>query len=81
MRPTLLPGLLESLRHNLNQGNRDVRLYEIGRIFAGSKAGELPEEREAVALIATGERLRKGGLKRHANSTFTNSKARWKLES
>lgn len=60
MRPTLLPGLLESVRHNLNQGNRDVRLYEIGRIFAGSKAGELPEEREAVALIATGGAIEEG---------------------
>jgi phenylalanyl-tRNA synthetase beta chain len=54
MRPTLLPGLLESIRHNLNHGNRDVRLFEIGRVFAGSTAGELPQEREALGLIATG---------------------------
>jgi phenylalanyl-tRNA synthetase beta chain len=54
MRPTLLPGLLESVRHNLNHGNRDVRLFEIGRVFAGSAAGELPEERESLGLIATG---------------------------
>jgi phenylalanyl-tRNA synthetase beta chain len=58
MRPTLLPGLLESVRHNLNHGNRDVRLFEIGRVFAGSAVGELrdklPSEREALGLIATG---------------------------
>lgn len=54
MRPTLLPGLLESVRHNLNHGNRDVRLFEIGRVFAGSGAGELPQEREALGLLATG---------------------------
>jgi phenylalanyl-tRNA synthetase beta chain len=36
MRSTLLPGLLSSLRHNLNHGIRDVRLFEIGRIFANS---------------------------------------------
>ena len=54
MRPTLLPGLIESLRNNLNHGTRDVRLFEIGRIFGGSKAGELPLERDALALIATG---------------------------
>jgi phenylalanyl-tRNA synthetase beta chain len=54
MRPTLLPGLIESLRHNFNHGNRDVRLFEIGRVFATSGAGELPDEREALALIATG---------------------------
>jgi phenylalanyl-tRNA synthetase beta chain len=54
MRPTLLPGLLESVRHNLNRGMRDVHLFEIGRIFADFKAGELPHERESLGLIATG---------------------------
>ncbi|HEY3041646.1 MAG TPA: phenylalanine--tRNA ligase subunit beta [Pyrinomonadaceae bacterium] len=54
MRPTLLPGLSECVRHNLNHGIRDVRLFEIGRVFAGLRAAELPEEREALALIATG---------------------------
>ena len=54
MRPSLLPGLLQSLRHNLNQGTKDVRLFEIGRIFAGSSAGELPHESESLGLIATG---------------------------
>ena len=60
MRPTLLPGLLESVRHNLNHGNRDVRLFEIGRIFAGSAARELPVERESLALIATGGATEEG---------------------
>src|SRR6266478_4545499 len=54
MRPSLLPGLLQSLRHNFNQGTRDVRLFEIGRIFAGSEAHELPHEFEALGLIASG---------------------------
>ncbi|CAN5823734.1 phenylalanine--tRNA ligase subunit beta [soil metagenome] len=54
MRPTLIPGLLKSLRHNLNQGVRSVRLFETGRVFAKSNEGELPDEREALALIATG---------------------------
>ena len=54
MRPTLLPGLLQSVRNNLNHGTRDVYLFEIGRIFAGSENEALPLEREALALIATG---------------------------
>jgi phenylalanyl-tRNA synthetase beta chain len=54
MRPSLLPGLLSSLRHNLNHGIRDVRLFEIGRIFAGSPDSELPLEVFALALVATG---------------------------
>ena len=60
MRPTLLPGLLESVRHNLNHGIRDVRLFEIGRVFGGSAAKELPREVEALALIATGGALEEG---------------------
>jgi len=40
MRSTLLPGLLSSLRHNLNHGIRDVRLFEIGRIFSISNRTE-----------------------------------------
>ena len=57
MRPTLLPGLLSSIRHNLNQGTRDVCLFEAGRVFAGSGGGDLPREREALALAATGGQL------------------------
>ncbi len=55
MRPTLLAGLLGAVRHNFNHGTRDVRLFEAGRIFAAaSVSGELPLEREALALVATG---------------------------
>jgi phenylalanyl-tRNA synthetase beta chain len=57
MRSTLLPGLLSSVRHNLNHGIRDVRLFEIGRIFSISKAGELPDETLALAIVATGGAL------------------------
>ncbi len=39
---------------------RDVRLFEIGRIFASFKAGELPHEREALGLIATGGAIEEG---------------------
>ena len=57
MRSTLLPGLLNSVRHNFNHGIRDVKLFEIGRIFSFSKAGELPEETLALGLVATGGAL------------------------
>src|SRR3569832_599316 len=57
MRSTLLPGLLASLRHNLNHGIRDVRLFEVGRIFSGLGDQQLPQERLALALIASGGAL------------------------
>jgi phenylalanyl-tRNA synthetase beta chain len=60
MRASLLPGLLQSLRNNFNHGTRDVRLFEIGRVFANSGAGELPRERDALGLIATGGAIEEG---------------------
>jgi phenylalanyl-tRNA synthetase beta chain len=54
MRPTLLPGLLSAVRHNLNQGTRDICLFELGRVFRGRVQGELPDERECLTLAATG---------------------------
>ena len=60
MRPTLLPGLLESVRRNFNHGNKEVRLFEIGRVFANFPGQELPTERAAAALVGTG-----GALEEH----------------
>lgn len=57
MRSTLLPGLLSSVRHNLNHGIRDAQLFEIGRIFSISKPGELPDETLALGVVATGGAL------------------------
>ena len=54
MRQTLLPGLLKSVQHNINHGTRNVSLFELGRVFASIQKGELPEEREALALVVTG---------------------------
>lgn len=56
MRPTLIPGLLDALRLNLNHKRRDISLYEIGKTFAArnSEAAEMPEERELLAIAITG---------------------------
>jgi len=58
MRQTLLPGLLNAVRHNLNHGIRDICLFETGRVFAASPdESDLPGEREGLALVATGGSL------------------------
>jgi phenylalanyl-tRNA synthetase beta chain len=55
MRPTLLAGLLESVRTNFNFGERNLKLFEIGRVFAGfGGEGALPTEKESFALVLTG---------------------------
>jgi phenylalanyl-tRNA synthetase beta chain len=61
MRATLLVGLLESLRHNFNHSTRDVRLFEMGRVFAaGAEVGGQPQEAEACALVVTGVATEEG---------------------
>jgi phenylalanyl-tRNA synthetase beta chain len=36
LRPSLIPGMLNMLAHNLNRDVKDVRLFEQGQIFAGT---------------------------------------------
>jgi phenylalanyl-tRNA synthetase beta chain len=60
MRQSLVPGLLSSLRHNFNHGEKDVSLFEIGRIFANQGDGELPSERESLGFLASGGVLEAG---------------------
>jgi len=54
MRSTLIPGLLSSVRRNINHGQRDVRLFEVGRVFVELGDGELPEETVALSMVMTG---------------------------
>ena len=48
----VVPGLLSTLRSNLRRGTRDVRLFEIGRVFL-SAAGA-PREERRLGLLLTG---------------------------
>ena len=56
LRPTLLFGLLEALATNVRRQTPDVRLFEIGRVFEGRGAGELPREDTRVGVVLTGLR-------------------------
>ncbi len=40
LRPSLLPGLIHSLRHNITRKNYDVALFEIGRVFASGRSAD-----------------------------------------
>jgi len=67
LRPSLLPGLLDSLRHNLSHKIYDVPLFEIGRVFQ-TAAGDPPpgarqpepgsnlREERRIAIALTGQR-------------------------
>ncbi|NKJ22924.1 phenylalanine--tRNA ligase subunit beta [Dyella sp. SG609] len=51
MRPSLLPGLVEALRHNRARQQERVRLFEVARVFA---AGDPPVETPSLAIAACG---------------------------
>jgi phenylalanyl-tRNA synthetase beta chain len=55
LRPSLLPGLLDALRHNAARQNNDVALFEIGRVFLQAE-GKIKEERR-LAIAMTGRRF------------------------
>lgn len=55
MRPSILPGLLDAVRHNLNHQRRDVKLFEIGKVFATASSEDgLPNEQELLSFVLTG---------------------------
>jgi phenylalanyl-tRNA synthetase beta chain len=66
LRPSLLPGLLDTLRHNLSRKNGDLALFEVGRVFL-MQNGQVKEERR-VAFALTGLRNQNfwSGLERDA---------------
>jgi len=55
LRPSLLPGLLDSLRYNLSHKNNDVALFEIGRVFS-LRPDQTTGEQRRLALAMTGAR-------------------------
>jgi phenylalanyl-tRNA synthetase beta chain len=50
LRPSILPGLLESIRHNESAGVSEPRLFEMGATFWNDAAGR-PTERRKLALV------------------------------
>jgi phenylalanyl-tRNA synthetase beta chain len=51
MRPSLLPGLIEALRHNRARQQERIRLFEVARVFA---EGNPPVETPSLAIVACG---------------------------
>ena len=56
MRTGLVYGLLDTMKKNMNAGNFNLKLFEIGKAFIGRGEGELPDEEERIAALATGLR-------------------------
>ena len=61
MRPSLLTGLLDAVRTNFNQQRKDIKLFELGKVFAvSSNETGLPKEQELFGLVLTGGEVLEG---------------------
>lgn len=57
MRTTILPGLLETLRRNVNRRNEDLGIFELGKIYLPQgflEKGTLPEEKWTLGIALRG---------------------------
>lgn len=55
LRPSLLPGLLQAVQHNLRHGARDIYLFECGHVTSALNGGR-PEHRLLTAGVLLGSR-------------------------
>ena len=64
MRPSLLPSLLAVVLLNFNRGQKDLRLFELGKAYS-------PEgEKEVLAIILTGTRAKDWRVNKKENVDF-----------
>lgn len=70
MRTTITPALIKNLQYNVSHGNREIRLFEMGKVFISQKSEQavalshchtecsLPMEREHLAAIYYREKIK-----------------------
>ena len=54
LRTTLIPGLLHSLGTNINAGNKNLKIFETGKVYWPAEEKVLPDEHTFVCAAATG---------------------------
>ncbi len=54
MRTSLVPGLLEAIKTNILRGEKDLKLFEWGKVFIRSENDELPREAPFLGAMMTG---------------------------
>jgi phenylalanyl-tRNA synthetase beta chain len=54
MRTSLIPGLVAAVKTNLSYGEKDLKLFEWGRVFVRKGTDELPQERLVLSGLAMG---------------------------
>jgi len=54
LRPSLMPGLVQILAHNRRRALRDLRIFEIGKIFRQPAEGQITDERWSLCGLLAG---------------------------
>jgi phenylalanyl-tRNA synthetase beta chain len=57
MRTSLIPGFLETVHYNFSQQIKNLKIFEIGKIFINETPRQLPREPEMLAGLWTGSRF------------------------
>ncbi|QLK85771.1 phenylalanine--tRNA ligase subunit beta [Staphylococcus sp. 17KM0847] len=55
LRQSILPHLIDAAQYNVARKNHNIALYELGNVFLGKGAGELPDEVEYLSGIMMGD--------------------------
>jgi phenylalanyl-tRNA synthetase beta chain len=70
LRTSLVPGLLEAMKRNNSQQSDSIKIFEIGKVFFATQKGKLPEEREMVAGLITGNRTEQSWFSKKTGVDF-----------
>jgi phenylalanyl-tRNA synthetase beta chain len=70
MRTSLMPGLLETIRTNILHGEKDLKLFEWGKVFIHNENEELPQEEPFLGAIITGLSDQKGWFREEREVDF-----------
>lgn len=74
MRTSLLPGLFAALRNNLFHGEKDLRLFEWGKVFLSRGPDELPLEKHVLSGIMAGLSNQKEWFSQERDTDFFDAK-------
>ena len=70
LRPYVLPAVLKNMQTNLNQGETEIRLFEVGSTFKSINQDELADENQKLCLCVTNEFLDLSWIKKTEADTF-----------
>ncbi|MGD9073677.1 MAG: phenylalanine--tRNA ligase subunit beta [Desulfobacteraceae bacterium] len=70
MRTSLVPGLLDAIQTNILHGEKDLKLFEWGKVFIQSENAELPLEVPFLSAIMTGLSDQKAWYREERNVDF-----------